>query len=543
MSKDKNRAQSLLAKGKTQEALLILEKIRKKKPRDAENLALLGFVYGGQGVNDRAESCLEKSLSLAPRAEYAYRVQRALAQLLEGRGQYKRAITHYSNLIKLNPGQTDIYLNLAHCLKQERQIKEAIDVYKQLLERSLANYQACRFIAQLYEQSHRLEDARQYINRALDYAPKDVESLFLAATLDLREKKTEQARQRLLDLLEMNLPPQHRAMITKELGRLHDKTGDYQTAFKLLNDANCGFESVYVQHKDEGGLEEYRTEIDSYTNIITSSVKDWPVAGAKCEGLKIIFLVGFPRSGTTLTERILESHPDIIATHELPILPRIVRDISTIIKRPFSYPEDLISLNNDEIALLRNVYMQRMQESLNTSIDKNKFLLDKLPLNIIHLGFISRVFYDSRILLALRDPRDVCLSCFMQTFTYNQAMRQYLDIEDTAKFYKSVMGLWLRYKKVLPINFIETRYEDIVQDFEQASRRILDFVGVNWNEAVLDFHSLSQDKPVFTPSYQGVTKPIYSSSVNKWMNYRENFKSVTPYLDEFIQEFGYTLDN
>ncbi len=544
MSKDKTRAQSLLAKGKTQEALQILEKIRKKKPKDAENLALMGFVYGGLDINGRAESCLKKSLALAPRADYTYRVQRALAQLLEGRGQYKQAIIHYTNSIKQNPAQLDIYLNLGNCLKYERQIEEAIDIYKQLLKLDPSNHLACRCIGQLYEQSHRLEDARQYVERALNSAPKDIESLFLLATLDLREKKTEQARQQLLDLLKMNLPPQHRAIITKELARLYDKTGDYQMAFKLLGDANRGFESVYVQQKNENGLEAYRSEIDSYVDIISSDmVNNWPIADVEDEGLNIIFLVGFPRSGTTLTERILESHPDIIATHELPILPRMIRAISKIIKRPFTYPEDLGSLNNDEVVLLRSVYIQRMQVSLNVVIDKNKFLLDKLPLNIIHLGFISRVFYDSRVLLALRDPRDVCLSCYTQTFTYNQAMRQFLDFEDTARFYASVMGLWMHYIKVLNIDFIETRYEDIVQDLEQAARRMLTFVGVDWNETVLNFHSSSKAGHVFTPSYQGVTKPIYNSSINKWMNYRKNFKSVAPFLDKYIQEFGYISDN
>ena len=541
MSKFKERAQALLSQGKMEEALPILEKISNKKPKDAENWALLGFTYGDLGVFNRAKSSLQKSLAINSKAAYTYRVHRALAGLLEGEGWYREAIEHYMKSIRQNPIQTDCYLNLGNCLKQERRIDEAIDAYMQVLKSEPDNFQACRNIGQLYEQASRLDDARIYTELALKYAPKDVESHFQLAQLDLRDKKLEQAKDRLESLLKMNMPDQHRAMVSKELGRVLEKMGNYQAAFELLSSANQSFEASYIEHKDESGLVEYRSEIDAYRNIITHDMASrWSATeGALTNRLKIVFLVGFPRSGTTLTEQVMESHPDFIATHEIPVLPRLVRDVSSVINRPFNYPADMDSLSDAEVMLLRDAYMQRMEESLHNAINLDKFLLDKLPLNIIHLGFIARVFPEARILVALRDPRDVCLSCFTQTFSYNQAMRQYLDIEDTAQFYSTIMTLWFHYKEVLDINVIETRYEDIVDDLEAAARRILKFVGVEWNAEVMNFYNSAKKRHVFTPSYQGVTQPIYRGAIGKWKNYEQELQSIMPVLSSYILKHGY----
>ena len=543
MNKIKNQAQALLSQGKTEKALAMLNKISKKKPRDAENWATLGFVYAEKGNYDLAVTYLKKSLSLAPDAAYSYRVCRALGALLEARGQYAEAIIYYKKTLNLSPTLASIYMDLGACLEKERRSDEAVDIYKKLLALDPKNYQAYRNIAQIYEQSHQLQDARNNAELALKIAPNDIQTNFLVAQLDLRDKKNDLARSRLVELVKMNMSVQHKAVVTKELAKVLEKEGEYQEAFSLIDAANKMFESVYKEQKDEANKEDYRKEVDAYRQSFTAeSISNWPDKPPTQNDLKIVFLVGFPRSGTTLTEQILESHPDFIATHELPVLPRITKDISKIIKRPFSYPVDVSSLTNDEVVLLRAEYLSRMGAKLHCVIDTDKYLLDKLPLNIVHLGFIARVFPEARILVALRDPRDVCLSCFTQTFNLNQAMRQYLDINDTAKFYACVMGLWLHYRDVLNIHMLETRYEDIVDDLEVAAKRILEFIGVAWHDDVLSFYDSAKKRQVFTPSYQGVTQPIYRGAINKWRNYENELASSMPALDSFIREFGYSVD-
>ena len=535
----KNHAQIYLSQGKLKKALPILEKISKRKPRDAQNWANLGFVCARLGDFQKAEVCLRSSLKLALNTDYVYRVHGALANLLEKRNKYSEAIIHYAHSIRLNANQIEHYLNLGNCLKNERRVEEAIEIYRQALDIESTNYRVCRNLGQLYEQLSRLKDARKYAELAIEYAPKDVESQYLVAQLDLRDKAYRAAEGRLSQLLKSNMPSQHRAMVMKELGRVLDREGEYGKAFSFLKEANRIFEKVYVQHKDELGLKEYRYELNNYRNVFTDDIAVQPLDKCDFEGKKIVFLVGFPRSGTTLTEQILESHPEFIATHEMPVLPRLARDVPVVIGRPFSYPEDINTLTCDEVKLLRSAYFERMEKSLNTVIDAEKFLLDKLPLNIVHVGFIARIFPDADILLALRDPRDVCLSCFTQTFSYNQAMRQFLDINDTVEFYATVMGLWLHYRNVLNISVLETRYEDIVDNLEYAAKRIFNFIGVGWHDGVMDFYKSANKRPVFTPSYQGVTKPVYKSAIDKWKNYEQELAVAISVLEPYILEFNY----
>lgn len=538
----KSRAQIYLSQGNLKKALPLLEKITKKKPRDAENLANLGFVYGELGDYLKSEFSLKKSLKLDLSTNYAYQVHRALGNLLENRSQYKEAITHYTDSIRLHANQVDTYMNLGNCLKHERQIDDAIDAYTYALAIDPTNTKACCNLGQIHEQLSRLDDARQYAELALKHAPNDTESQYLVAQLDLRDKNYQAAEERLSQLLKSNIPSQHRAMVMKELGRVLDRMGKYREAFKLLKEANRIFESVYVEYKDESGLNEYRSELNTYRSIFTHDIAaGWMDDYAINEKRKIVFLVGFPRSGTTLTEQILESHPEFIATHEIPVLPRLTRDVSVVIGRSFSYPADISTLTRDEVKLLRDAYFERMEKSLNGVIDKDKFLLDKLPLNIVHLGFISCIFPDARILLALRDPRDVCLSCFTQTFSYNQAMRQFLNMNDTVKFYATVMDLWFHYRNVLNISVLETRYEDIVDDLELAAKRIFSFIDVEWHDEVLDFYKSAKKRHVFTPSYQGVTQPVYKSAIDKWKNYEQEMSAVISALDPYILEFNYSI--
>ena len=540
MSSNKYKIQQLISEGKLEKASRLLEKQCQKKSKDPEVRMSLGLLYAQMGLYDRAEACLKIMLDLKPDKNLSVKGSNALAFLLVQKKNYSQAIPLYQNSVSISPQQSAIYFNLAGCLKKERHIDEAIEAYLCSLEINPEQYLAYREVAQMYEQTHQLDKSREYAELAMKYSSNDIESTFLIAKLDAREKNYASAKQGLQALLEQNIPSQHRAIILLELGMVLDKVGEYEEAFKLITEGNKCLESLYVPHEDEKGLENYRSEIADYINAYQeNSIDLWRDESLIDKSLNIIFLLGFPRSGTTLTEQILESHDAIIATHELPVLPRLVRKIDTVIGRKFNYPDDVSGLNKKEINLLRQSYVLDMESFLNKKIDKSKYLLDKLPLNITHIGFISRVFPESKILLALRDPRDVCLSCFMQNFTVNQAMRQYLDIYDTAKFYDVVMSTYLKTKDVLSIDVLETRYEDIVDDLEKSAKRLLQYVGVEWDEKVLEFHKSAKKRMVYTPSYQGVIQPVYKGSISKWKNYEKHLYPALTYIDACLKQFKY----
>jgi len=540
MTKNKGKIEKLVSSGNLGKASKLLEQECLKNPQDTESRLRLAFIYGEIGLFDKAEVSFNSLLKLKLGVSRSVKAHNALGFLLVQRKDYSNAIPLYQNSLSLNSDQASIYFNLAGCFKEERRVDEAIEAYLESLKRNPDQPLAYREIAQLYEQTHQLEKSREYAELALKFSANDIESAFLISKLNAREKSYALARQGLEDLLDRNLPSRHRSIVLLELGMVLDKLGKYDEAFKLISDANKRLEVLYKPHSEESGLEEYRIELEAYIDAYKENpIECWRDESVIDESYKIIFLIGFPRSGTTLTEQILESHDDIVATHELPALPRLIRKIESIIGREFTYPDDMPGLSKKEINLLRKSYLVDMESFLNKKIDKSKYLLDKLPLNIVHIGFIARVFPEAKILLALRDPRDVCLSCFMQNFTVNQAMRQYLDIYDTAKFYDVVMSTYLKTKDVLSIEVLETRYEDIVENLEASARRLLDFVGVNWDDKVLAFHESAKQRQVHTPSYQGVIQPIYKGSISKWKNYESGLYPALSVIDDCLDKFKY----
>ena len=166
-------------------------------------------------------------------------------------------------------------------------------------------------------------------------------------------------------------------------------------------------------------------------------------------------------------------------------------------------------------------------------------LVDKMPLNTVDAGLIARLFPKAKVLLALRHPCDVVLSGFMQAFKPNPAMVQFETLKSSALFYAAVMDLWRQYEPVLPLSVHRVRYEDLIADFEGETRRMLAFLGVAWDDAVLAYAERAKGKAIATPSYHQVTQPIYTRSVGRWRNYHAAFADVLPILEPWLKAFGY----
>jgi len=531
MSKPLQQARSLLNSGQVQRAIPLLEQICRKDPKNARAWSWLGTAQASTGAWQKAEFCLRKSLALgAPDAQ----TLQALASALIRRKQYAEAVAHLRTAIKLQP-DGNLYNDLAYCLQRLRQDEQAIAAYRQSLHLNPRQHLASRNLGLLYEQLHRPDQAREFAEQALANSPGDIESLILLAKLETRSREYPAAVQHLTPLLDRNLTPFQRAAVNLELGKIHDRLGDSDAAFRYLATGKQGF--LALHGITDGRQKAYRDSIDHFRSVFTRPAAKRPAGDGLDAG--VIFLVGFPRSGTTLTEQILEAHPDIVATHELPVLIELTREIASLIRREFTYPDDVDTLTDSEIELLANTYRQRMCAALALEPGDKRLLLDKLPLNIVHLGLISRLFPAAKLLLALRDPRDVCLSCYLQTFEVNPAMAQFLTLEDTARFYQCVMGLYLHYRDTLGVELLVTRYEAIVDDLENAARRMLAFIGLAWDRDVLVYHEKAKSRRVYTPSYQAVTQPIYREARGKWRAYAAQLQPILSLLEPFVREFGY----
>jgi Flp pilus assembly protein TadD len=535
MSRPEQLIRTLIDNDKLSEAVPLLEAACKRNPRDAQAWSWLGITHARLQAWPKAEFCLRKALALRPDDADA---RHAMATLLIRKQRFGEATTQLRAAMALRPDEASLYNDLGYCEQRQRHIDSAIEAYQRSLQLDPQQHLAYRNLGLLYEQIHRLEAARDCAQQALSRAPGDVESTLLLAKLEARDKQYAAARQRLAPLLDTGLSPFHQGAANLAMAKILDRLGDPEATFRHLAAGKRAFRALYrISDKD---LQQYRNDIRRFRQVFSAPPPAVsPALEPTDDALKVIFLVGFPRSGTTLTEQVLEAHPDIVASHELPVLIELTNRIGAVTGRPFRYPDDVHTLNREEIMLLRDAYRQAMAAALESPPEKDQFVLDKLPLNIVHLGLIAQLFPEGRILLALRDPRDVCLSCYLQSFEMNPAMAQFLSLDDTAAFYRTVMVLLRHYRDTLGINMLTTRYEDIVDDLEGAARRMLDYLGLAWNPAVLQYYRAAQTRRVYTPSYQAVTQPIYPGAKGKWKGYAAQLAPILPMLEELARGMGY----
>ena len=254
-----------------------------------------------------------------------------------------------------------------------------------------------------------------------------------------------------------------------------------------------------------------------------------------------VFMIGFPRSGTTLLETILDTHGDIRTLSEVDAI-TAVRSAMTRSGR--SYPDDLPQLTADEVARLRAAYFDHNLAQADIDADaKFSVLVDKLPLNIIHIPLIKILFPDARFILSLRHPADVCLSCFQQDFVLNDEMLHFTSLESCFRRYRDIMSLFDTYRATLDLAICTIRYEDLVADFTGVVEGLFTYLGVEPDSRYRKFHEQNRDRLVTTPSKSQVIEPIYRSSRHRWTNYHDVIIPLLPIIAEQLELYGYTGDD
>jgi hypothetical protein len=261
-------------------------------------------------------------------------------------------------------------------------------------------------------------------------------------------------------------------------------------------------------------------------------------------------LCGHPRSGTTLLEQVLDAHPDIVATEETLIFRQ---DVCVPFSKTQPFDPDLpdstaiqLKLNTLETAptellrRLRGNYFSSMERCLGKPI-AGRLLVDKNPvLSMLTNGF-PRVFPEAKLLVALRDPRDVCLSCFMQYVPERVDIRRtsHFNFSDLVEQYIEEMSIWQKLAPLMADRYLEVRYEDMVEDLESVARKTLEFLGLPWEPGVLRFHERAEQKVFRLSNYADVSKPVYKRSRQRWRNYEKFFEPYQEKLAPFVKAFGY----
>jgi tetratricopeptide (TPR) repeat protein len=433
---------------------------------------------------------------------------------------------------------------LAELLLAARQPDAAIESARAALALALdpARTRPLRVIAAAHELSHRLDDALEAAERAVRSDPANLLSVAMLARVRRRRGDLEAARALLAPFAARggDVPPQAAdgaAQLQYELGAVLERLADAHGAYAAFRRAGA------IQLAGAAGRRIDRTEAPRAVARFRAAVTRELVRRFRAEDLADggpppAFLVGFPRSGTTLTEQIMGAHPGVATAGERLIVPAVLEELKHIAGSGDA-ARDLAQVDLAGARRLRARYRAAAEE-LAEEPARGRILVDKLPLNIVYLGLINVIFPEARVIVALRDPRDVCLSCFMQYFELNEAMIHFCSMPAAARFYADVMGLWLHQRSFLTLRFAEIRYEDTVGDLEGQARRILDVLGVPWDDAVLSFQESARERFISTPSYAAVSEKVHTRAVARWKRYEDVIEpEVFTTLAPFVTAFGY----
>lgn len=425
-----------------------------------------------------------------------------------------------------------------------KQFDQAIMCLRRALELDPANPDRPRLLlelAKMHERLHDLDAARLEAEEALQGSSTFEMARYVLATIDRRKGNSEAAESRWRELIDRGkAPPGVIADSWYELASLHDRAGSYDAAFDDLLHAKQILKKASVPYEMDA---EKIAAIGARTfrHITDEQLYRWHTLGPKLQPLtnRLAILTSHPRSGTTLLEQVLDSHPQAISADELQVMAEMVYvPLGRNAAANEAVTMALDRATPAELNSLRQSYLSAMEGALREPL-ADRMLLDKNPELTMLLPVIARVFPEMKIIFAIRDPRDVVLSCFMQRLPLNAVSVHYLTLKSTAEKYATTMNAWLKLRPMLQNDWIEVRYEDTVADLEGQARRVLDFLNLPWDDAVLKYHQRAQRKHVHSPTYEAVTKPVYASSMGRWRNYRQFFEPVQEILKPFIQAFGY----
>ncbi|WP_417729640.1 tetratricopeptide repeat-containing sulfotransferase family protein [Roseovarius sp.] len=520
---------ALLEVGRHDEAAPALERALRQgdDPAVLNNLAL---IYRGQGDLHRATTVLERA---ARGGDDGIEVQSNLASIYVATGRHEDARILYDKLSSSGASDPRALRALAVFSRDTGHADRAIRLARRALILDPSQVASYTMLAELLDRTSALEAALSVARRGVCLEPEKQHLVALEGRALRRLKRFGEAVSCLQGALEGAVSGPDTYRLGFELAQSLDSLGRYDDAF-------CWFESANrTQIKEFRGGYVDPGRAFAEVGALTAAFRNAPSwAGAvpqdRAGEADPVFLVGFPRSGTTLLDQVLDAHPGVQVLEEHPL----ISGLSARLASKAGYPGALENLSEEMRAEMRAAYFTERDRFLVPS--EGAVYIDKMPLNIVHAGLIMRIFPKARFILALRHPCDVCLSCLMQNFTLNHSMAVFCSLPDTARFYREVFGLWQLYAEHLNPGVVTVKYEDMTRDLRAAAEPVLHFLGLDWDDRVMQFHEHARQRGhISTPSYAQVTQPLYGHAVARWKRYGAAMEAVAGELRPQIEAFGY----
>jgi tetratricopeptide (TPR) repeat protein len=557
----------LHAQGRYEDAVRVFNALTLMQPTVAVHWQNLGALLRATRRYEPALQAFERALQLAPvSAGLLYN----LGVLQMDRCDYTSAYNALRDAAALAPRDATTRWAFAQCCYDLTRLEEAREVLQgwhefegltlditvlivlllvmmaavsqadPIVQRLLANppqqgRTALRF-ASILERLNRLDEARAILE-SLEHDPSlenDPERLLMAAVLADRKGEHDRAYQLLNQALQHQKELVHRHSLLYLLARTCDSLGRYDEAYAVALQAHAS-QLVYMQVVvGKSVTEESQLWTLAASGCDAHDVETWGNDGPEMAASPI-FIVGFPRSGTTLLEQVLDAHPLLQSMDEQPFL---LNAVSAVTDRGLDYPAQLGKLSPQALEEIRAQYWARVQQR--KALLPGQRLVDKNPLNTLVLPLIHRLFPNARIVLALRHPCDTLLSCFLQDFRAPGLALACRDLDTLAKTFDRVLGFWYSQAALLRPAVHELRYETLTTDFDSTVRELAAFLGLPWDDAMLAPGEHARAKGfISTPSYAQVLAPVNSRSVGRWRHYEPHFGPVLAVLAPWVQRFGY----
>ncbi len=509
-----------------------LEPLLDEHPDDVRLLQRMGAVVAQLGDLKRAKDFLSRARDIDPDNIY---VLQMLAWIARRLGDQDEANRLNERVMALDPDNAAPYVDLGRFNLAQGEIAAALECFEKALAIEPTSVDALVSLASLCERRHEFEEALRFAERAVALAPEHGQANITLARVELRSGQTQRAVERMQNLLATaRISEADAASALYLIGQAVDKLGDFDHAFVAFQSANNMLHELYgpaVASMDSVLAPERLQKI--HTHFETEDVAGWTTV-PDGERPDPVFLVGFPRSGTTLLDQVLNAHSAIDTLEEKEHL----IDVRNELVRPDGGLAGLAGMTKDDVDAYRQKYWSRVRENAGRDL-AGGILIDKMPLNTILLGLIYRLFPKAKIIFAVRDPRDVVLSCFQQRFGVNVAMYQLLKLETAAAYYDQVMKIGAACRQRLPLDLHIVRYEDVVGDMESTVADLLAFLGLPWEAQMADYRDQARRRWITTPSAEQVIEPLYDTSIGKWRSYRRHMEPVLSVLEPWVDAFGY----
>ena len=513
------KAINLYKSQKFLEAELFSKKLVKANPKVAFLYNLLGLVLAGQGKNDEAIKYYNDGINIEPNYAMIYN---NLGAVYNSKKDYLKAESYYNKSIKLNDKLPETQNNLGNLYVTINKHKEAISSYKKSISINSNFYAAYYNLGILYKSTGNFADSKKYFEETIRLNPFFYNAHRALSQLHKYKKKNDSHIISMKKISEDNKTTNYGKMILSfALGKAFEDTKNFDEAFNYFLQGNK------FRRKDISFSAQ--KEINEFENIKNTFNKNFfnKYIGVGNTDDAPIFIVGMPRSGTTLIEQIISSHPDVYGGDEL-------NYFNDLIKK-FYYKNNIYSIEafntnvSENFKTIGNEYLKEIKKLSK----KNKKVTDKLPINFKWIGFIKLILPNSKIIHCVRDPKDVCMSIYKNFFA-NIDLNYAYNLDEVVSFYNLYNDLMSFWKKSLPEFITEVRYENLVDNPAKEIKKLIKNCDLKWNNNCIKFYN--NKRPIKTASDTQVREKMYKSSINSWKNYKK-------YLEKSFAKLEYKTND